>query len=288
MRSLRLLVSLVLFSTLVVSASPGTFETARRVPVGTAPSGIGVGDFNNDRKLDMVVCNNQDSSVSVLLGKGDGTFETQKVFALDGPPVALAVGDFNRDGNLDVAVVTTDLFILLGNGDGTLRYGGTFTVGGSLGSIVASDFNHDGKLDVAIVSQNPQGVNVLLGNGDGTFQSPANYATTSSPVGVAVGDFNGDGKVDLVVSNYYPDIGINVFWVTGRGILARQLSRRIFKMPACQSLPTSTATAIWMSQRAIWWCLAMEKASSISRNTSDSRTTASKPLAILTVTISLT
>ena len=194
MRPLHLLLSVVLFSTFVARASAGIFETARRVPVGTAPSGIAVGDFNNDGKLDMVVCNNQDSSVSVLLGKGDGTFETQKVFALDGPPVALAVGDFNRDGNLDVAVVTTDLFILLGNGDGTLRYGGTFTVGGSLGSIVASDFNHDGKLDVAIVSQNPQGVNVLLGNGDGTFQSPANYATSSSPVGVQLGILMGTAR----------------------------------------------------------------------------------------------
>ena len=73
----------------------GTFETARFVPVGNAPTGVAVGDFNHDGKLDMVVTNKADSSVSILLGNGNGTFRPQTVIALDGHPVAVVVGDFN-------------------------------------------------------------------------------------------------------------------------------------------------------------------------------------------------
>jgi hypothetical protein len=95
MQTPRFAIILALLSAFAGKAFSDTFETARRIAVGTFPRAVAVGDFNNDGKLDMVVANLGDSSVCVVLGNGNGSFQLQKVFALDGPPVAVAVGDFN-------------------------------------------------------------------------------------------------------------------------------------------------------------------------------------------------
>src|SRR4051812_39962625 len=54
----------------------GTFgPPARSVMVPPNSSGVGVGDFNGDGKLDVVVSQDgTESMVHVLLGNGDGTF----------------------------------------------------------------------------------------------------------------------------------------------------------------------------------------------------------------------
>jgi hypothetical protein len=66
---------------------------------------VTVGDFNNDKKLDLVVTNDNDATVSVLLGNGDGTFQTQVKFAVGDEPFYVVVGDFNNDAKQDLAVV---------------------------------------------------------------------------------------------------------------------------------------------------------------------------------------
>jgi hypothetical protein len=199
-------------------ASGSTFDTARLVPVGDMPSAVAVGDFNRDGKLDMVVTNESDSSLSVLLGNGNGTFQPQSLIALDAPPVAVVVGDFNGDGVLDVAALTTDAFILLGNGDGTFRVGGMFAVGTQPTSLAVADLNHDGKLDLVVTADGS--VVVLLGKGDGTFRPEVTYPAGNAPVSVATGDFNGDGKVDLVVSDFDLNsytMSVNVLLGNGNG-----------------------------------------------------------------------
>src|ERR1700680_1877073 len=184
---LRRLFCVVLLLVSVTALGFGsTFETARFVPVGNAPTDVAVGDFNHDGKLDMVVTNQADSSVSVLLGNGNGTFKPQSLLALDGRAVAVVVGDFNGDGILDIAALTTDIFVLLGNGDGTFRVGGMFGVGQFPSSITSADFNHDGKLDLAVVAGG--GVDVLLGNGDGTFKAAVSHPAGDGPMQVATGD----------------------------------------------------------------------------------------------------
>jgi hypothetical protein len=74
----------------------GTFEAGQKYP-GYGP--FGIGDFNRDGFLDLVVWQNYSSTV-VLLGNGDGTFH-----AVPGCPVVAggAVGDFNGDGYPDLA-----------------------------------------------------------------------------------------------------------------------------------------------------------------------------------------
>ncbi|CAF4630636.1 unnamed protein product, partial [Rotaria socialis] len=48
---------------------------------GLSPWSVAVGDFNNDTRLDIVVANSDDNSVSVLLGYGNGSFQNQMTFS---------------------------------------------------------------------------------------------------------------------------------------------------------------------------------------------------------------
>jgi hypothetical protein len=82
----------------------GTFQNRTTYAVGNIPEFLTVGDFNNDTKLDLVVANAGDNSISVLLGNGDGTFRSQTVYLTGSYPVSMLVGDFNNDKKLDVVV----------------------------------------------------------------------------------------------------------------------------------------------------------------------------------------
>ena len=194
---------------------------------GQGPTSVTSADFNNDHIQDLVVCNYQTSTVSVLLGKGDGTFQAAQTFATGTNPNSVAVGDFNGDGKIDIVTGNKSngtspgtMSVLLGNGDGTFRAPINFTLQGQSapGSapilqnpryIAVGDMNHDGRLDLVVtgLSGGLSGgsysytnyVNVLLGNGDGTFATANTYLLSS---GYAAGkmrlaDFNGDGNLDI-------------------------------------------------------------------------------------------
>ena len=61
-------------------------------------------DFNGDGKLDLAMANQNDGTVSILLGNGDGTFQPPANVGGFITPTWIAVGDFNGDGKLDLAV----------------------------------------------------------------------------------------------------------------------------------------------------------------------------------------
>jgi len=185
----------------------GALQPLVGYPLGTyAETGVAVGDFTGNGKLDLAVAESQDvsgyqSNVSVLLGNGDGTFGSTISTQLPGPAGltnAIVSGDFNRDGKLDVAVaMQSGIYVLLGNGDGTFQ--APVSYGGGGDSLVAADFNGDGILDLAASGSRGTEVSVFLGNGDGTFQLPVNFDLGSDGYQVVAADMNGDGKLDLVV-----------------------------------------------------------------------------------------
>jgi len=88
----------------------GTFRTKYDYSVSngqnTGHFGGAVGDLNADGKLDLLIANSKDNSVSVLFGKGDGKFQSPVQYTYAMSPEFVAVGDLNGDGRLDM--VTTN------------------------------------------------------------------------------------------------------------------------------------------------------------------------------------
>lgn len=179
----------------------------------SAPGPAVAGDFNNDRKLDIVAASNPNPRLLVIdmyPGMGKGQFATPIETKFSGlfsgsqihPPLA---ADFNGDGNLDLAVnsgkidSTCKIAILLGDGHGGFSAKPSF--GSACDYWAIGDFNGDGNLDLITSGGGaPLKVYIWFGNGDGTFRlSQALPFVTKDLGNFAIGDFNGDGALDFAI-----------------------------------------------------------------------------------------
>ena len=72
------------------------------IPVGMGPSQLLTADLNKDGNDDIVSVNAKDSTLTVLLGKGDGTFAAASTLPVLAEPTSVALGDVNGDGYPDL------------------------------------------------------------------------------------------------------------------------------------------------------------------------------------------
>lgn len=215
---------------ILIGSGDGTFQAAQNyISDGVFAQSTGVGDWNGDKKPDLAIVNQCQTSgncvgtVTTLLGNGDGTFQSPPSYASgDYDADAVAVGDLNKDGKLDLVVANLCqtnncnqgskgvVGVLLGNGDGTFQPVQDYPTGGFGSSSVAiGDFNRDGNADVVVANQcstsdceSGGSVSILLGNGNGTLQPAKTYASGGyTSLAVAAADFNKDGNLDVAVAN---------------------------------------------------------------------------------------
>ncbi|CAF4135376.1 unnamed protein product [Adineta steineri] len=191
----------------------GTFSTQITYSTGdnSQPQAVTIGDFNNDKQLDIVVANNGTNNIGIFLGYGNGTFSSQTIYSTgnDSRPRDVAAGDFNNDGQLDIAVANYygfNIGIFLGYGNGSFFNQQTYPTGNHSNprSVALGDFNNDSRLDIAVANYDGSNMGVFLGYGNGTFADQITYSVPAGtgPYDIAIGDVNNDDHQDIIITIY--------------------------------------------------------------------------------------
>ncbi len=201
---------------------------------GTSGGQVVTEDVNGDGRLDLIVSDQGQGTVSLLLGTGAGAFAPATTVRHDAsglPPHAVTVADVNGDGNADILVAgVTAVTLMLGDGAGGFGAPGSYEMGFGIEGLATADVNGDGRLDLIAAfggdssngDFNNGGVSVRLGNG-GTgfgpfvshFESAVGYAAGQVPNAVISADVNRDGRADIIVANY---LGHDVSVLLGNGL----------------------------------------------------------------------
>ena len=189
--------------TVMVANSDGTFRTPTTgVSTGTLFGVLAYTDLNHDGKTDLLIADEQGSSLTVMLGNGDTTFQPPIAYLSAAQPNSVGVIPL-ADGN--TALLTGDaatglVVMSFANSAGRIRSPVIQTVGTKPANILTADLNRDGKPDIVIIDKTGNFVNVILNSGHGKFANPVSYAVTGTPIAGAIADLNGDGNPDIVVT----------------------------------------------------------------------------------------
>jgi hypothetical protein len=207
----------------------GQFTAGTPVSVGTTPSAVVTGLFNNDAFTDLAVASVGNDNIAIRLGDGTGGFTGTGTVStgIASDPRAIAAGDFDNDGKLDLVSAnqgSSTVSVHLGDGMGGFAPDATPCVAlctaaenpvaitvGSFEDIPAGTLDPD--LDAIVASQTDDQVLVLLGDGTGeltgsqTTYSPATSMTNPNPSALAIGSLNPgfNSEADLLVANQNPD-----------------------------------------------------------------------------------
>ena len=183
----------------------GSFESA--------PTALGVGDFNRDGKLDIAAGAGPNvppgaNNLSILLGEGKGGFSAPTYFTVGPAPQSMSIADFNGDGFSDLAIsnslpsgTNSTVSVLHGDGKGGFAERLPLETGILGRGTGVADFNGDGNLDLVVANNASNSVSVLLGDGKGHFTARTDFPVGQKPRKLAVGDLNHDGRADIVTPN---------------------------------------------------------------------------------------
>lgn len=179
------------------------------IHVGRAPFPIAIADVNHDGKLDIIVGNMDDGTVSVLLGDGHGHFRSApgSPFPCNANPNDIAVADMNGDGNPDLVIANTQtpyITVLLGDGNGGFKPSAHSPFATKSyphpHGVVVGNFMGDGKPAVITDSWGHHQILLIPTDGKGDLILPGKFfsADLHTDSGVAAADFNKDGNLDIV------------------------------------------------------------------------------------------
>ena len=173
----------------------------------------GVGDFNNDGRLDAIVeirTTPFATSLSILRGMGNGTFgQPSGVDAF--PQIGFVLSaDLDGDGRRDLVASDWDsdqVRVYRGHGNFQFDPAGTLTAGLMPNGGILADFNGDGKRDLAVANLEGNSVSVFKNTGAFTFTA-ADIPLDRHASDATAADVNRDGKLDLIVSGASSTVGL--------------------------------------------------------------------------------
>jgi hypothetical protein len=200
------------------SPVPG-FSPQQAFETGSYPFAITAADVNDDGRVDIIVANYMDNTLSVLAnltapGATTPRLAAQKVFSTGVNPFSITTADVNADGLPDL--VTANLYgdsvsvLVNSSRPGTMEPGfrlqQSFPSGVGSDDVAAADFNGDGLPDLVVANYNDHTVSVLLnatlpGADSPAFAPRQILAAGNHPYAVIAADVSLDGSPDIIVAN---------------------------------------------------------------------------------------
>ena len=182
---------------------------AFHAPVKVFPAfhaAFGIGDVNEDGKLDLVATSDLvgsgESAVSWLPGNGDGTFQAPIVISTSADTdTAILLHDFNGDGHLDIVLGNqgSETTFMTGNGTGTFSAEMRFLSAAQTEPMfmATADLNGDGKPDLIVagltisvllnrpatsiaIQTNPAGLKFIV-DGGAAYTAPQTVGLSQGP-----------------------------------------------------------------------------------------------------------
>ncbi|MGW6782518.1 FG-GAP-like repeat-containing protein [Streptomyces sp. NPDC054987] len=194
-------------------ASNGTIASGgNRVEIGSGGwngmANLAAGDFNGDRKDDIVAVEEASGKLYLYPGTGSGLSSRKEIGSGGWNGMSeLMGGDFNGDGKADVAAVeesTGKLWLYKGNGTGSIGGGSSRVMIGSGGwnslhDLAGMDVDNDGRTDVVGAERSTGKLFLYKSNGTGlnarTEIGSGGWNSMSDLIG---GDFTSNANDDLV------------------------------------------------------------------------------------------
>ena len=173
------------------------------------PRCVAIGDFNNDKFLDIVVTNRAVNNISIFIAYENTTFRKPTTYSTghNSLPNTVAVNHLNNDRHLDIIVAyfgINSIGIFFGLGDGSFINHTTISTKSSRPIwLHIAHLDNDIFLDLVTADYGTDSITIFSGDGTGNFSYRMRYSTgyDSFPVSVISADLNNDHRQDLAVAN---------------------------------------------------------------------------------------
>jgi hypothetical protein len=200
--------------TAMPASSPASTSSASSIPisfdVGVQPREIAVADLNDDHRLDVVVTNSGNGTLTILLGTGDERLLGSPSSVQGGQePSDVDALDIDQDGDIDLVVAnheTSSVTVLLNDGLAGFEQASYSPVDTGalphLHGLATTDFNGDGWPDVAVDSADTGQVRMIHGSPRGLIESTPIDVKTTPYYRLGASDVIGNDVPELLVPGH--------------------------------------------------------------------------------------
>lgn len=235
----------------ISTGSNPAFAPVVNFTTGLNPRACSVGDIDGDGKLDVIVSNFGDNTVSVFRNtstSGAISMAAKIDFATAVQPSVIAVTDLDLDGKLDLVVNTVNMegtVSILRNtsSGGTISFSprvDLMSLGGSIEEIRTADLNGDRLPEILVPNFGSAAITIFRNTctpGTISFAPKINITSAVNPNNLELADLDADGKMDLMV-DYYLANYVSVYRNTSFG------NTIAFTNPASYSIGSYTNAVI--------------------------------------------